>query len=77
MKGVNKKVWRCLSRVEQGKKYCNKSITLKEEERQDLKNKNVQIHPVKRNFYLPNIDSNISLESTGKDKERDETLKQK
>lgn len=56
--------------------YVLKKIRI-EEERQDLKNKNVQIHPVKRNFYLPNIDSNISLESTGKDKERDETLKQK
>ncbi|GEM_PF-1150899 len=31
---MNQKVWRCSNRVEHGKKYCNKSITIKEEELQ-------------------------------------------
>lgn len=33
---MNQKVWRCLSRVENGKKYCNKSVTLKEELHQSI-----------------------------------------
>lgn len=36
LKCVNKKVWRCLSRVEHGKKYCKKSITIKEELQQSI-----------------------------------------
>lgn len=36
LKGVNQKVWRCLSRVENGKKYCQKSITIEETKLQEL-----------------------------------------
>ena len=36
LKGVNQKVLRCLSRVENGKKYCQKSITLEETKLQEL-----------------------------------------
>lgn len=48
-----------------------------EEEKQILKSKIVQILPVKREFYLPNIDSSISLESVDKDKERKDNLELK
>lgn len=34
LKGVNQKVWRCSNRAEHGKKYCNQSITIKEEDLQ-------------------------------------------
>lgn len=33
---MNQKVWRCLSRVENGKKYCQKSITIEETKLQEL-----------------------------------------
>ena len=43
----------------------------------NLKSKNVEIVPVKRNFYLPVIDSNISIENIDFDKNRKNSLKTK
>ncbi len=57
-------------------KYVMKNITL-EESLEKLKNENITIIPVKRNFYLPVIDSKIDIESIDFDNQRKNSLKMK
>lgn len=57
-------------------KYIAKKIKVAED-REKLKKSNIKIKPVKRNFYLPVIDSSINLEKVDIDKERKNSLKTK
>ena len=57
-------------------KFIMKNITINEELNK-LKSKSIKIVPVKRNFYLPVIDSAIEIENLDYDKERTNSLKTK
>lgn len=57
-------------------KFIMKNITI-EEELSKLKSKNIKVVPVKRNFYLPVINSAIEIENLDYDKERTNSLKTK
>ena len=64
---MNQKVWRCLSRVENGKKYCNKSVILKEEKLQQSICKAISKTIEHQDEFIAIMMSNLESVITGKD----------
>lgn len=63
--GVNRKIWRCMSRVEHGTEYCKKSITLDEEKLQKAICRALKTAVQDRKEVMDLIMSNLSYAVTG------------
>lgn len=64
---MNQKVCRCLSRVARWKKYCNKSITFKEEELQQSISKTIEYQDEFITIMMPNLESVITRKDSNTD----------
>lgn len=69
LKGENVKVWRCLNRIEHGKKYCSHSVTLYEDKLHEAIRRGLNRAMENRQEVMDLIVSNLSYAITGRDED--------